>query len=195
MLHLLDADGLVQFKQPTAERRPARWLIGIAAAGAEYTVCRRIEDEVGIEVYLPFEVKRRRLGRNRVVDVVVPFFRTYFFVPASISDADYHGVRFTHGVRDFLQIDRKPCVIRDSELDRVRLQEQDAEQRRRRRFFQSGEGPQFMVGEEVKVTIGFSELDATVHEISRKRIRVKLAAGTLFGRDVVEVDLGHISQA
>lgn len=196
MLHLLNPQGFIEFVHPPAETRPERWLIGMAYAGREYATCRRIEDEVGIAVYLPFEIKQRRAGRNRLVDIVVPLLRTYFFVPAAIDDRSYHDVKHTNGVLDFLQINGKPGVIRDTELKWAREKELASEQLRRRRILQSGQGPRFMIGEAVKVSVGFAALDAVVHEIpSDKRVRVRLNEGAMFGRDVVEVDLSHLKSA
>lgn len=169
-------------------------MIGIAFAGREYASCRRIQEELGIDVYLPFKIVQRRAGRNRVADVVSPLLRCYFFVPASISDQQFHDVKHTAGVFDFLQIEGKAAVIRDKELDRARYQEITAEQKRQRRILRSGKGKHFMVDEAVSVRVGFASLDGYVDAVSPRKIKVRLCEGSLFGRSVVEVDLGHIQR-
>lgn len=193
MLHVLTSDGRISFRHPPAEARPSHWLIGIAFAGREYATCRRLED-LHIEVYLPFKIIQRRAGRSRVVDVVVPLLRPYFFVPASISDDQYLDVKHTAGVFDFLQVEGKRAVIKDRELERARYQEITAEQKRQKRILESGKGKHFIVGEAVNVKVGFATLDGHVDAVSQRKVKVKLCEGQLFGRDVVEVDLGHIER-
>lgn len=194
MLQELTAAGHVEFTSPSEPARPSHWLIGIAEPARECDTCRRLED-IGIGTYLPIVVKQRRIGRNRVRDVTVPLLQPYFFVPASITDREYYDVLNTRGVVDFLAINGKPAALREGELARVRYHEERFEQLRLDRILKSGKGPRFIVGEDVKITVGFAILDAEVHAIGTNKIKVKLKEGTLFGRDVVEVDLGHIHHA
>lgn len=176
---------------PDQERR---WLIGIAEAPREYLICQRIR-ESGVELYLPIEHKQQRAGRGKVRDIVQPILRPYFFVPASISDYEFSYIRHSRGVRGFLEIDGKPAVMRESELTRVRYQEDQLAQRRRRRIIESGQGPHFIVGEAVEITVGSVRVEGTVYSVGLARAEVKLNGITIFGRDVVEVDLTHIAPA
>lgn len=194
MLHVVTPSGFIDFHQPAIDE-DARWLIGIASVGQEYSTCRRIEEERPIGIYLPFKVLQRRAGRNRVVDVVRALMPSYFFVPACITDADYSHVRNTPGVFDFLQVNGKPAVIRDRELARARRQEREAEEKRQRRLLETGKAKHFIPGEPVSVNVGFVVLEAVVHAVGAKRVEVDLGTEvTLFGRRVVEVDLAHIKR-
>ena len=170
------------------------WLIAIAEPPHEWHICERIRAG-GVELYLPIEHKQQRAGRGRLRDVILPILRPYFFVPASISDAQFIWVKHTPGVRGFLEIDGKPAVMRDKELERVRYQEATREQARRRRIIERGEGALFMVGEPVEITVGFARVRGSVHSVGLSRAEVKLEGMTLFGRDVVEVDLAHMVPA
>jgi transcription antitermination factor NusG len=195
MLHLLTTDGFIEFRGPADEERPSRWVIGIAAAGREYAICQRIEENEDFGIYLPIEVKQRRAGRNRLANIVVPLIRPYFFVPASITDEQYHHIKNTPGVFDFLQIDGRLAVIRDRELDRARLQEFDSEQKRLRRILGRGSSEHFAIDEPVRIDVGFTSFDATVHSIKGRKIEVDLGPQCLlFGKRIVEVDLAHIKR-
>lgn len=191
MLQALKAEGLVDFDPQAQAPRPSHWLIGIAQSAREVGTVERIGD-LGIGPYLPLVIKQRRAGRNRLREVPEPLLRPYFFVPTTITDQDYHDILNTRGVIRFLEFDGRLAVVRDAELDRARAEERYCEERRLRRILESGQGPRFIIGEEVKITVGFATMHASVHKIGAKRIKVKLSGTTLFGRDVVEVDLAHI---
>lgn len=192
--------GYVELKPPRPEAdrpivAPDFWLIGVATPPHETETCERVRD-LGIPFYLPIVQKQRRAGRGRVVDIVEPLIRSYFFVPASITQDEYTEIRHTRGVSDFLQMDGKPAVIRERELERIRKEEQRREALRQRRILTSGQGPRYIVGEAVTINVGFLQLDAKVDAIpSPGRVKVKLEGMTLFGRNVVEVDLAHIRPA
>lgn len=176
-------------------QRPARWLIGIAASPREYETFLRIRD-LDVGPWMPIVHKQRRAGRNRLRDVVEPLARPYFFVPSTLSDQEYHDVLHTRGVIGFLKFRGRPAVCRDAELNRFRREEQRLEQLRQKRIAESGQGRHYMIGEQVRITIGFSLVEASVHSIDdRGRVEVRLTEGTLFGREIVPVDMMHIRPA
>lgn len=171
---------------------PSHWLIGVAEPPHEDRTCQRIR-HAGVPVYLPVEHKQQRAGRRKLRDVVLPFLRPYFFVPASITDEQYLLVKHTRGVVGFLEIDSRPAVMRDAELVRARYRERVYEENRRRRILERGEGPHFMVDEQVEIMVGTARVSGTIHSVGGDRATVKLSGITLFGREVVEVDLAHLA--
>jgi hypothetical protein len=53
-----------------------------------------------------------------------------------------------------------------------------------------------MIGEPVRITVGFASARGSVHRlVGLARAEVKLEGMTLFGRNVVEVDLAHMARA
>jgi transcription antitermination factor NusG len=168
----------------------------IARSSFELDACRRIEElQLSIDPYLPLVRKQRRIGRNRLVDVEVAMLQNYFFVPATVDDEQYNAIRFTPGVLDFLKSGGiKPSIMRDSELERVRYRERLIRKEWEKRAAEV-KSDRFMIGENVQLRVGFVRRDASVHAIdARGRIEIKLAEGTLFGRDVIPVDPGHLER-
>lgn len=180
-------------RRPLETTSHTHWLIGVAAPPHEAGICGRLR-ESGIDIYLPIAFKQQRAGRGKLRDVVVPILRPYFFVPASITDAEFVEIRHARGVTGFLEIEGKPAVMGDAQLKRVRYYEATLEQERRRRIIERGQGDHFMVGEAVEVAVGFARMYGVVHSVSSTRAEVKLDI-VLFGREVVEVDLAHLVRA
>jgi transcription antitermination factor NusG len=196
MLQEIKAEGLAVSDASPPAPRPSHWLIVIAKAQRECATCQRFGDlELQIDPYIPIVTRQRRAGRNRVRDVEEPMLRPYFFVPAVLSDEQFQAVRSTPGVMDFLWLNDRLAILPDSEIQRVAAEERRIEQLRRQRLGGCGDS-RFMIGEEVDVTVGFVRMRAKVHTIdARGHVKVRLAGTTLFGRDVIEVDLDHILPA
>lgn len=170
------------------------WLIGIAEAPHEWQICQRLIAD-GIDLYLPVEIRQQRAGRGKLREVMQPIFRPYFFVPARITDEQFLWIKHTPGVRGFVEVGDKLAFVPNAELQRVRYVEGTFDQERRRRDIERGKGLHFIVGEPVEITVGFARVRGSVHSIGPARAEVKLEGITLFGRDVVEVDLAHMTPA
>jgi transcription antitermination factor NusG len=191
---LSKAEGLLDVAATLQPVRPEYWLIVIAESLREFHAVSRIEDlRLGIDPYLPTVCKQRRAGRNRLRDVVEPMYRPYFFVPATLTDQQFNAVRCTRGVLDYLIVDGYPAIVRNAEVEKVRARERQIELLRQQRLSGCGNS-QYVIGEAVRISIGFTRLSGNVHTIdARGRVGVKLAGGVrLFGRDVVAVELTHI---
>lgn len=71
----------------------------------------------GVESYCPLN-KVRRKWSDRIKIIEEPLFKSYVFV--KLSDADRTRVRMTDGVINFVYWNRKPAVIRQSEINAIK---------------------------------------------------------------------------
>ena len=72
----------------------------------------------GIENYCPLN-KVRRKWSDRVKLVEEPLFKSYVFV--KVDEAGRTAVRMTHGVINFVYWDGKPAIIKEKEIEGIRL--------------------------------------------------------------------------
>jgi transcription antitermination factor NusG len=74
--------------------------------------------EKGIESYCPLN-KVRRKWSDRMKLIEEPLFKSYVFI--KITDESRTNVRMTDGVINFVYWDGKPAVIRDKEIQTIKL--------------------------------------------------------------------------
>ena len=74
--------------------------------------------EKGFECYCPLN-KIRRKWSDRVKIVEEPLFKSYVFV--KLTDEDRTAVRMTSGVVNFVYWNGKPAVIREREINAIRM--------------------------------------------------------------------------
>ena len=72
----------------------------------------------GIENYCPLN-KVRRKWSDRVKLVEEPLFKSYVFV--KVDESGRTAVRMTDGVINFVYWDGKPAVVRDKEIEAIKL--------------------------------------------------------------------------
>ena len=72
----------------------------------------------GIESYCPLnKVKRKWTDRTKVIEE--PLFKSYVFV--KVDDANRINVRLTNGVINFVYWNGKPAVVREKEIQTIKL--------------------------------------------------------------------------
>ncbi len=72
----------------------------------------------GFESYCPLN-KVRRKWSDRIKLVEEPLFKSYVFV--KVDEAGRTGVRMTDGVINFVYWDGKPAIVKDKEIEAIRL--------------------------------------------------------------------------
>ena len=72
----------------------------------------------GIESYCPLN-KVRRKWSDRIKLVEEPLFKSYVFV--KVDENDRTGVRMTDGVINFVYWDGKPAVVKEKEIEAIKL--------------------------------------------------------------------------
>ena len=74
--------------------------------------------QAGIESYCPLN-KVRRKWSDRIKLVEEPLFKSYVFV--KVDESGRSAVRMTDGVINFVYWDGKPAVVKDKEIEAIRL--------------------------------------------------------------------------
>ncbi len=74
--------------------------------------------QAGIESYCPLN-KVRRKWSDRIKLVEEPLFKSYVFV--KVDEAGRTGVRMTDGVINFVYWDGKPAVVKEKEIEAIKL--------------------------------------------------------------------------
>ena len=71
----------------------------------------------GFESWCPVKMEERRWTDRKKI-IYTPLFRSYVFV--KVSKEDYTKILSTNGVVNFLYFEKKPAIIRDSEIQEIR---------------------------------------------------------------------------
>lgn len=69
----------------------------------------------GFSNYLPLVIKHTSTGKKREI----PLFTGYIFVHASIKD--FEKLRYIPGTKGLVHINQAPCVIKDSEIEFLKI--------------------------------------------------------------------------
>jgi transcription antitermination factor NusG len=121
----------------------------------------------GIESWCPLQkVERQWSDRKKIVED--PLFKSYVFVRIDVTERS--NVLMTDGVLNFVYYLGKPAVIRDEEVNNIKmyLSEKDA-----RVSLISDEG--FVQGEKIRINFGvFMDREGTVLRGSKKKVYVQL---------------------
>ncbi len=116
-----------------------------------------------IENYCPLN-KVRRQWSDRTKTVEEPLFKSYVFV--KVEDEERTSVRMTDGVVNFVYWNGKPAVIRDKEIQTIRLFLDEYENVEAVKM-------QFDPGQKVRITAGpMMDHEGRVLEIKNKSVKV-----------------------
>jgi transcription antitermination factor NusG len=94
-----------------------KWLVVYTKARAEKKVNDRLNEE-GIKTYLPL-YKTIRKWKDRKKKVELPLFNSYVFV--HVNEQERMKVLSVEGVANFIYYLKKPAVVRDREIEAVKL--------------------------------------------------------------------------
>jgi len=121
----------------------------------------------GIESWCPLQVIEKQWSdRKKIIEE--PLFRSYVFV--RINEEEKNNVLSTDGVLNFVYYLSKPAVIKDEEVNNIRMYLADKDARI---SIISEEG--FMQGEKIKINFGvFMDKEGTVLKGSKKKVFVQL---------------------
>jgi transcription antitermination factor NusG len=121
----------------------------------------------GIESWCPLQIIEKQWSdRKKIIEE--PLFRSYVFV--RISAEEKNNVLNTDGVLNFVYYLSKPAVIKDEEVNSIRMYLADKDARI---SIISDEG--FMQGEKIKINFGvFMDKEGTVLKGSKKKVFVQL---------------------
>ena len=119
----------------------------------------------GVECYCPFnKVKRKWSDRTKTVEE--PLFKSYVFV--KITEEERTKVRLTNGVVNFVYWNGKPAIVREKEIQAIKL------------FLDEHENVQvrpmdLTVQQRVLITSGtFMDRTATVLDVRKKEVKVSI---------------------
>jgi transcription antitermination factor NusG len=119
----------------------------------------------GVECYCPLnKVKRKWSDRTKTVEE--PLFKSYVFV--KVSEEERTKVRLTNGVVNFVYWNGKPAVVREKEIQTIKL------------FLDEHENVQvrpmdLTVQQRVLITSGtFMDRTATVLDVRKKEVKVSI---------------------
>lgn len=121
----------------------------------------------GIESWCPLQITEKQWSdRKKIIEE--PLFRSYVFV--HIVDEEKNNVLNTDGVLNFVYYLSKPAVIKDEEVNNIRMYLADKDARI---SIISEDG--FMQGEKIKINFGvFMDKEGTVLKGSKKKVFVQL---------------------
>ncbi|MET0636003.1 MAG: UpxY family transcription antiterminator [Chitinophagaceae bacterium] len=139
--------------------------------------------EKGLECYCPLN-KVRRKWSDRVKVVEEPLFKSYVFV--KVTDEDRTSVRMTPGVVNFVYWNSKPAVIKEREINAIRM------------FMNEYENVEvqpmdFRVDQRVKVLKGpLMDLQGKVISLGHKTVKVAIES---LGYILVAIDKNKLTSA
>jgi transcription antitermination factor NusG len=119
----------------------------------------------GVECYCPLnKVKRNWSDRTKTIEE--PLFKSYVFV--KVTEEERTKVRLTNGVVNFVYWNGKPAIVREKEIQTIKL------------FLDEHENVQvrpmeLTVQQRVLITSGtFMDLTATVLDVRKKEVKVSI---------------------
>jgi transcription antitermination factor NusG len=127
------------------------WYALYTSPRAEKRVMEKLEQN-GVECYLPL-YRSPRVWSDRVKVVDVPLFNSYIFVRCNA--VEIFRMHKVYGVVKVVFYDGKPAIIRQEEIDAIRM------------FIEEASGKMLCTGDEVEILTG------SMKNISGKIVRVK----------------------
>ncbi len=142
----------------------AKWFAIYTKPRWEKKVNQLLTDK-GVECYCPLnKVKRKWSDRTKTVEE--PLFKSYVFV--KVTEEERTKVRLTNGVVNFVYWNGKPAVVREKEIQTIKL------------FLDEHENVQvrpidLTVQQRVLITSGtFMDRTATVLDVRKKEVKVSI---------------------
>jgi transcription antitermination factor NusG len=142
----------------------AKWFAIYTKPRWEKKVNQLLTDK-GVECYCPLnKVKRKWSDRTKTVEE--PLFKSYVFV--KVSEEERTKVRLTNGVVNFVYWNGKPAIVREKEIQTIKL------------FLDEHENVQvrpmdLIVQQRVLITSGtFMDRTATVLDVRKKEVKVSI---------------------
>ena len=140
----------------------AKWFAIYTKPRWEKKVNQLLTDK-GVECYCPLN-KVKRKWSDRIKTVEEPLFKSYVFV--KVTEEERSKVRLTNGVVNFVYWNGKPAIVREKEIQTIKL------------FLDEHENVQvrpidLTVQQRVLITSGtFMDRTATVLDIRQKEVKV-----------------------
>jgi transcriptional antiterminator NusG len=140
------------------------------------------------EILIPTEEVIETRRKNKKVNIEKKYFPGYVLVKMVLNSETWRLVRDAPRVSGFLGSKEKPSIIRESEVDRIRQQIQDAIEKPRHTV-------SYEMGELVRVCDGpFNSFTGSVEEVDSERNRLKVSV-TIFGRPtLVDLDFSQVEK-
>ena len=142
----------------------AKWFAIYTKPRWEKKVSQLLTDK-GVECYCPLnKVKRKWSDRTKTIEE--PLFKSYVFV--KVTEEERTKVRLTNGVVNFVYWNGKPAVVREKEIQTIKL------------FLDEHENVQvrpmdLTVQQRVLITSGtFMDRTATVLDVRKKEVKVSI---------------------
>ena len=142
----------------------AKWFAIYTKPRWEKKVNQLLTDK-GVECYCPLnKVKRKWSDRTKTVEE--PLFKSYVFV--KVTEEERSKVRLTNGVVNFVYWNGKPAIVREKEIQTIKL------------FLDEHENVQvrpmdLIVQQRVLITSGtFMDRTATVLDVRKKEVKVSI---------------------
>ena len=142
----------------------AKWFALYTKPRWEKKVNQLLADK-GVECYCPLnKVKRKWSDRTKTVEE--PLFKSYVFV--KVTEEERSNVRLTNGVVNFVYWNGKPAIVREKEIQTIKL------------FLDEHENIQvrpmdLIVQQRVLITSGtFMDRTATVLDVRKKEVKVSI---------------------
>lgn len=131
------------------------WYVLYTSPRAEKQVQARIE-ALGIECWLPLH-RSPRVWSDRVKMVDIPLFNSYLFVHC--TDPVLRGLTQVYGVSRIVFYNRKPAVVRQSEIDAIK------------EFLEKAATHQLVPGDEVEILCGaMKSISGKVKKIKKNHL-------------------------
>lgn len=166
-----------------------KWIVLHVYSGQEHKVKLNLENEikrVGLlekipEILVPDEdIIEMKNGKKKVKKKA--FYPGYILVNLVVDKDTQHFVQNFPGIINYLSIKQKPLEVQQREIDRIKKQISDKEEREK-------VAVPFKVGDTIKVIDGpFNDFSGFVEELNMEKNKVKVMV-SIFGRPTpVELD-------
>ena len=175
----MDGEVLIKPESNSDNQNNKKWLVIYTTPRAEKKVDDRLKEQ-GIETYLSLYTTIRQWS-DRKKKVELPLFNSYVFV--RVGEKERFKVLETYGVVRFLYFLRQPAVVRDKEIEAIRL------------FLHQTEGLKIKVEVGQKVEIASGPMEGVYGKVVRVgKEKLVLQIEQLSMSLVAEVERGMVRQ-
>lgn len=142
-------------RKSMADVKQNNWYVLYTAPRAEKQVQSRV-DALGVECWLPLH-RSPRVWSDRVKIVDMPLYRSYLFVRC--SEMELRNLLHVYGVSRIVYYDGKPAVVRQREIDAIKL------------FLEQAANRALCPGEEVEILCGaMKHVSGKVRKIKKNHL-------------------------